>query len=253
MELSIGQVAKRVGISARMLRHYDSLGLYRPTRVSGNGYRWYAEDTLPKLYRIVSLRRSGIGLSHIAQILSEDSKETDVLRAHLKNLKAAQLRLTELIASIEAQIEQLEDARINNPEEFRASYRSEREALFARLRQKYPPALIDSYAAHSSVVDSMSTAEIEHLMASSATLMKNLATLAANGVSPDSPEAQQGIAAHYEMLTQFVSLSPNAYRSLGHSYIDDPLQYSIASSFHKSLPAWLSHAIPRFVANLAAD
>jgi DNA-binding transcriptional MerR regulator len=253
MGLSIGQVAKRVGISARMLRHYDDLGLYRPTRVSRNGYRWYDEATLPRLHRIVALRRAGVGLADIAQILGEKSNEADALRTHLEDLKTEQAKLAELIASIENQIDRLEEAKIADPAGFRASYRVELDALIKRLKQRYPAPLVDSYATHARAIENMSTAEIEHLIATSATLMNRLAAMVADGVSPNSDEARRGIAAHYSMLSQSVPLTRNAYRSLGQAYLDDPLQNSIATSFHPDLPTWLARAITQFAVDVAEE
>lgn len=92
----------------------------------------------------------------------------------------------------------------------------------------------------------MPVAEIEHLVASSAELMTRLAELAAAEASPEIPEARQGIAEHYRMLTQTVPLSPEAYRSLGKMYTEDPLQRSIVEAFHPDLPGWMTRAIESF-------
>lgn len=252
MELSIGQVAKRVGVSARMLRHYDDLGIYKPSRISRNGYRWYDESTLPRLYRTVALRRAGVGLAEIAQIVQDGSDEAEALRSQLHDLQNEQARLTALIAAVEQQIEHLERARIDDPAEFRSNYREELSALIERLKQQHPAPFVDSYASHTSAIESMSIAELEHLVATSARMMSKLASLVENGTAPESVEARNGIAEHYAMLTQSVPLSLNAYRSLGRAYIDDPLQNSIAHTFHPKLPRWLCEAIDRYVANQPA-
>lgn len=248
MEMSIGQVAKRVGISARMLRHYDDLGLYRPSRVSENGYRWYGTTTLPRLYRIIALRRAGVSLPDIGRIIDGQSSEADALRQHLSELKAEQVKLADLIVSLEEQIEQLESAQVEDPDSLRATYRNELAALTERLKAKYPAPLVDSYAAYAQAVESMSVAEVEHMVAASAMLMSRLAAFAERDLPPDTPEARHGIAEHYAMLTQTVPLSLDAYRSLGKSYVDDPLQNSIVKSFHPDLPGWLSQAIESFTA-----
>ena len=43
MEASIQEVARLTGTTSRTLRHYDAIGLLEPSRVGGNGYRWYDE------------------------------------------------------------------------------------------------------------------------------------------------------------------------------------------------------------------
>lgn len=252
MELSIGQVAKRTGLSARMLRHYDALGLYRPSRVSENGYRWYSTTTLPRLYRILALRRAGVGLHDIGRIVDEQSDEAEALREHLHTLRAEQGYLAELIASIESQVEQLGSAQVEDPDALRATYRTELAALTRRLRAKYPASFVESYLAYAQTIESMSIAEIEHLVATAAMLMTKLAALAAEDAPIDSSAARRGIGEHYAMLTQTVPLSPAAYRSLGRAYVEDPLQHSLVAAFHPDLPAWLSRAIRGFRGDASA-
>jgi hypothetical protein len=47
----IGEVARRSGVSTRMLRHYDSLGLVRPTGRTVGGYREYSADDIRLIRR----------------------------------------------------------------------------------------------------------------------------------------------------------------------------------------------------------
>ena len=59
MDWSIQEIAKLAGTTSRTLRHYDDLGLLPPTRIGGNGYRYYDEAALVRLQRIMLLRELG--------------------------------------------------------------------------------------------------------------------------------------------------------------------------------------------------
>ncbi|MGC4935264.1 HEAT repeat domain-containing protein [Gordonia sp. DT30] len=65
----IGEVARRSGVSARMLRHYDRLGLVSPTGRSAGGYRQYAAGDLRRLFQVESLRTLGLSLPEVAAAL----------------------------------------------------------------------------------------------------------------------------------------------------------------------------------------
>ncbi|MEZ4495986.1 MAG: MerR family transcriptional regulator [Thermomicrobiales bacterium] len=70
--LTIGEVARRSGISIRMLRHYDEIGLVRPERSPHNGYRHFRLDDIVRIQAIVALRQLGFGLSEINGLLTND-------------------------------------------------------------------------------------------------------------------------------------------------------------------------------------
>jgi DNA-binding transcriptional MerR regulator len=56
--LSVGRLARRAGLTPKALRHYDRVGLLRPTVVdSDTGYRWYHPDQVA-LARLIWLLRS---------------------------------------------------------------------------------------------------------------------------------------------------------------------------------------------------
>ena len=62
----IGSFARLGGVSAKQLRAYDALGLFRPAWVDpSSGYRFYSPAQLPELRRIVGLRQLGLSLEEI--------------------------------------------------------------------------------------------------------------------------------------------------------------------------------------------
>jgi len=69
----IGEVSARSGISTRMLRHYDRIGLVSPTARTTGGYRRYSEEDLQRLFHVEGLRMLGLGLKDIADALDDPS------------------------------------------------------------------------------------------------------------------------------------------------------------------------------------
>ncbi|GAA2631646.1 MerR family transcriptional regulator [Actinomadura fulvescens] len=67
----IGDVARRSGVSARMLRHYESLGLVRPTGRTGAGYREYSSEDIRRIFHIESLRSLGLSLREVKRALDD--------------------------------------------------------------------------------------------------------------------------------------------------------------------------------------
>jgi DNA-binding transcriptional MerR regulator len=65
----IGEVAKRSGISSRMLRHYDRIGVVSPSERTPGGYRHYTDDDLRRLFLAEGLRSLGMSLKETAEVL----------------------------------------------------------------------------------------------------------------------------------------------------------------------------------------
>ncbi|WP_425546962.1 MerR family transcriptional regulator [Actinomadura fulvescens] len=64
-------MARRSGVSARMLRHYESLGLVRPTGRTGAGYREYSSEDIRRIFHIESLRSLGLSLREVKRALDD--------------------------------------------------------------------------------------------------------------------------------------------------------------------------------------
>jgi DNA-binding transcriptional MerR regulator/effector-binding domain-containing protein len=66
----IGQFSRLAGISAKQLRAYDALGLFRPAWVDpSSAYRYYSPAQLPELRRILALRQLDMGLDEIGELI----------------------------------------------------------------------------------------------------------------------------------------------------------------------------------------
>lgn len=104
MRLSIGETAKRSGVSVRTLRYYDQIGLLRPAQVSvDNGYRWYGEAELCRLQEILFYRELAFPLRDIQIILSDPryDRHEALLRQH-RLLRMERDRLDRLLDVLEA-------------------------------------------------------------------------------------------------------------------------------------------------------
>lgn len=101
MDSSIQEVARLTGTTSRALRHYDHVGLLRPSRVGSNGMRFYDAAALLRLQRILLLRELGLGLTEVHRVLEREVDDVAALRRHLAVLRAEQERLARQIASVE--------------------------------------------------------------------------------------------------------------------------------------------------------
>ncbi|QIS05677.1 MerR family transcriptional regulator [Nocardia brasiliensis] len=65
----IGELARRTGVSTRLLRYYEEQGLLRPQR-DGLGYRSYAEDATDRVAYIREMLAAGLSTEDIRGLLS---------------------------------------------------------------------------------------------------------------------------------------------------------------------------------------
>ncbi|WP_406105297.1 MerR family transcriptional regulator [Micromonospora globbae] len=85
---SIGQLARRTGLTVRTIRFWSDLGLLPPTARSAGGYRLYDAAAVARLELLQSLRELGIGLDDARRILDRQASVRDVARAHVRALEA---------------------------------------------------------------------------------------------------------------------------------------------------------------------
>ncbi|MCC2322188.1 MerR family transcriptional regulator [Cellulomonas xiejunii] len=99
--LSIGQIAQGTGVSRRMLRHWETLGLIEPARVDeSTGYRRYAQSQIGRVRAVTSLRALGFGLEAIVELLDAGLTETRLVAL----LQARERELAEQVDEASARL-----------------------------------------------------------------------------------------------------------------------------------------------------
>ncbi|GAB3378836.1 MerR family transcriptional regulator [Amycolatopsis echigonensis] len=99
----IGEVARRSGVSTRMLRHYDALGLVRPTGRTVGGYREYSEDDIRRIFHVESLRSLGMSLRQIGRALEDPAfVPSELVRDLIRRAEDRLKREQELLARLRA-------------------------------------------------------------------------------------------------------------------------------------------------------
>lgn len=73
---SIGEAAEQVHMTAETLRHYDRIGLVKPSKVDPHTkYRYYNEEDIVRLNTIHALQQMDLPLQEIKRVLAYDNLE----------------------------------------------------------------------------------------------------------------------------------------------------------------------------------
>ena len=85
--LTVGQMARRFGLSRSTLLYYDSIGLLSPSERSAANYRLYAQSDVERMEAIALYRQAGLPLADIARVLGGGRGGLeDLLEARLQDL-----------------------------------------------------------------------------------------------------------------------------------------------------------------------
>jgi DNA-binding transcriptional MerR regulator/DNA gyrase inhibitor GyrI len=68
--MTISEITRAFGVTTRMLRYYEEIGLLPSTRIDGYAYRAYNEASVRRLQQILTLRKLRIPLKKIAMIFA---------------------------------------------------------------------------------------------------------------------------------------------------------------------------------------
>lgn len=68
--MHIGELAEATGMSQRTLRHYDDVGILKPSGRSDGGFRIYTRDDLARLLLIRRMKPLGYSLEEMRELLA---------------------------------------------------------------------------------------------------------------------------------------------------------------------------------------
>lgn len=196
MDWSIQDVARIAGTTSRTLRHYDDIGLLKPSRVGSNGYRYYNGAALLQLQRILLLRGLGLGLPAISEVFQHETDAVKALSRHLDWLRQEQERLSRQVLSVQHTI-----ATVKGGGELMAGkmfdgfdhsqYKDEVEQRWGK----------EAYAKSDAWWRGMGTEQKQAWKARAEKLGTDWITASGSGLAADSPEAQDLARRHVDWLT----------------------------------------------------
>lgn len=106
--LTIGDIARRAGVSRRQLRHWEHQGLLRPASTDpATGYRWYDESQVGRVRAISELRDLGFSLQEVSALLDPALARIDldaVLRRQEVSLRHQISVATSRLSKIEGRL-----------------------------------------------------------------------------------------------------------------------------------------------------
>jgi DNA-binding transcriptional MerR regulator len=102
MDYTVGELARRAGLTVRTLHHYEALGLLRPSGRSEAGYRRYGEADVLRLHRVLALRDAGVPLKDIVPLLDGEAPQplAQVLQAQIEQIEAQLLAQETLLQTL---------------------------------------------------------------------------------------------------------------------------------------------------------
>jgi DNA-binding transcriptional MerR regulator len=92
---SIGELARRTGLTVKTIRFYSDRGIVAPTDRSPAGYRLYNIDAVARLDLVRTLRELGLDLPTIRKVVDRELSLPEVAAAHAEAL-AVQIRVLRL-------------------------------------------------------------------------------------------------------------------------------------------------------------
>lgn len=104
--MTVGEVAKKMGVTVRTLQYYDKEELLSPSAESEGGRRLYTDKDLVMLHQIISLKSLGFSLKDIKGRLNSLKTPDDVANALTEQADAIRINIKQLKDSLAA-IEQL--------------------------------------------------------------------------------------------------------------------------------------------------
>ena len=112
---SIGQFAKKTGLTIRALRYYDEKGLLEPAHVSEGGQRLYNDENILTVQKIVTYKYLDFTIGEIKALLNEERPLIESLQQQKHLLEIKKQQLDKVIASVDTAIQIHEKINVTEP------------------------------------------------------------------------------------------------------------------------------------------
>ena len=100
--MTVGEVAKKMGLTVRALQYYDREGLFSPSCISEGGRRLYSDKDIVKLHQILTLKSLGFPFDKIKNSLASIDTPQKAIIALTEQSNSIQTQINTLTQSLQA-------------------------------------------------------------------------------------------------------------------------------------------------------
>ena len=210
--MSVHEVAKLTGITARTLHYYDEIGILKPTRLTEAGYRMYDDTALSRLQSILLFRELEFPLKEIKAIL--DSPNFDASEAITQQIELLELQYKHIgeLITFAREIQNKGTTAMN----FEVFGKSEIEKYKAEIKAKWGNTKEYQEYKQKNIAQNNYSKITNELM----TIFSELGKI--KHLSPNADEVQNGIAAIQKFITDnYYECTNKVLSGLGEMYVGD--------------------------------
>lgn len=244
MEYTIGEVARMSGLSPRMLRHYDEIGLLAPAGRSISGYRQYDDNDLLRLQRIMSFRATGMSLDDISKAL--DDPETDLIASLSEQAELIRQKIelleTQLVAVERTRKAKLMGVNLNPEEIFEVFGENDPTEYADEAKERWGET--DAYKQSQARTSKYTKADWERAQTESAAVVEMFRAAMLAGLAAESDEAARAAEAHRQNITDwYYDCSYEIQAGLAEMYVADARFTEFYDKVEPGLAQYVSDAI----------
>lgn len=246
---TVGELARRCGVTVRTLQYYDKAGLLSPRHYTEGGRRLYGREDILLLQQILFLKSFGFSLEEIRdRLLPADSPEQiSLILTRQRDALTEQMRKTqEIVDTLTGTIEAVKQSGSLGTEKLVAIIGSMKQGnpysfVFRYFGKGEMKALFEWFDQAGEAVDNM--AEWQEMFA-------EMIGLYQRGADPEGPEGQDLAArwwAHVQMLTQNDPGMLNTLIDMGNDVDNWPDE---AGDFKNAARDFLSKAFDKYLKDI---
>ncbi len=226
MTFTVGELSRLAGITVRALRHYDEIGLVRPSQRTDAGYRIYDERDVLRLQQVLVFRELGVPLDQIGTVIAtagDASHEREaLLRKHRGALADKRARLDQMLAAVDEALAALEKGKTMQPIDVKKIFEGFDPAGYAEeAEQRWGKT--PAYQESARRTATYGTAEWEEIRRESEEIYARLAAQMQQGAAVTAPDVQAAVEDHRAHIERWFYPCPREmHHGLGEMYVADP-------------------------------
>lgn len=201
--MTVGEVAKKMGVTVRTLQYYDKQGLLSPSAESEGGRRLYTDKDIVILHQILSLKSLGFSLDNIKECLTSLDTPADVAKALTEQASALRVQIEQMTTSLsaieqlKAEVLQMQSVDFKKYAEIITNLQLKND--YYRLIKHFDDQMIDHISKRFTIDDG------KRFMAEFMQIQEEAVRLHNAGVPADSVEGQNFAKTYWNMITEFTN------------------------------------------------